>query len=374
MHLETKKAKLAVTLPSLEKMDEASVHKSKLQREEANHGRDRMPNFRNVLGFANLYRASCPDDIAEVLIPTLKQQEKSMDGNSDLELSSSSPDYDAIPHALTESERFLLYDATLWIDLRFSKEIDELKISTLIKHAPGGAFECVAFDDSQGLEQALGNQRAYLGNPVLSSKATDDQRHRFYLHNPHNDPFFSEDSFVKYVCANWVASGDLENAVERNTKMQLIGNAVHRKGLFGLNEAILEHHRLMSIALKAITIHLEQWQEEKEGRPGKVLINCSLGKDRTGNLSVLCQHMIGASEEEILHDYFLSNCIYDVALEQVRKYLDGKVDLSCYANCDKESMRTTLAYLRRKYGSMDGYLDVIGFDESWRQRFVKVAK
>jgi protein-tyrosine phosphatase len=130
----------------------------------------------------------------------------------------------------------------------------------------------------------------------------------------------------------------------------------------------------MSIALKAITIHLEQWQEEKEGRPGKVLIHCTLGKDRTGNLSMLCQHMIGVSDEEILHDYFLSNCIYKVALDKVKKYMDGKVDFSCYADCDKQSMRTTLAYLRMKYGSVDGYLDAIGFDEKWRQRFVKVAK
>jgi hypothetical protein len=38
-------------------------------------------------------------------------------------------------------------------------------------------------------------------------------------------------------------------------------------------------------------------------------------------------------------------------------------------------MIETLDYLRTqdKYGSVTGYLDSIGFDESWRRRFADVA-
>jgi protein tyrosine/serine phosphatase len=130
----------------------------------------------------------------------------------------------------------------------------------------------------------------------------------------------------------------------------------------------------MVIALQAVTVHLEQWGKEKKGRPPRVLISCTLGKDRTGNLSMLCQHMVGASDEDIINEYAQSHCIREVAMEKVKNYLDGKVDLSCYADCDPQTMKKTLSYLREKYGSIDDYLDAIGFSASWRQRFVNVAK
>ncbi|KAG7368681.1 tyrosine phosphatase [Nitzschia inconspicua] len=352
--------------------------------------KDRMPNFRNVYGFTRLYRGSCPDDIADLLMPpTYSDQNSSYvmvdDISEDSDSFASSPSPLSMmmqpeDSSLSESERFLLNDATLWIDMRFRKEVNQSKLHTLLTQAPGGAFEIIHFKDPRGLAKALSTpkqrqRRIYLGsgNPIMDSDDDEEEivNQRFYLHH-HAQELFSEESFMKYVSDNWVTPKQLENAGD--SKMLLLAKTIEDRGLLGMNEAMLEHHEMMSIALQAITIHFEEWQEDQEGRPAKVLVHCTFGKDRTGNLSMLCQHIIGAADEEILWDYFLSQCIRDVALEKVKTYLGGKVDLSSYAECNKEIMRDTLAYLRGKYGSLDGYLDCIGFDHTWRQRFVKVVK
>jgi Tyrosine phosphatase family len=377
MHPETiERQKLALMKPP--SSCETKVVIEQVPKERTNHPQeDRMPNFRNVHGFTRLYRGSCPDDVADLLTHPISSNE---DENDDLHVENSDCSFSTstsfarmlVPQNsnLSESERFLLNEATLWIDMRFDKEVNHTKLQTLLQYAPGGSFESIHFEDPRGLEEALStrHRRIYLGNPSLEDP--DDQR--FYLHH-HGQPLFSEESFMKYVSSNWVPREELESAADKNAFKMLMGKAIQRKGLFGLNEAILEHYELMSIALKAITIHLEEWQEDQEGRPAKILIHCTLGKDRTGNLSMLCQHMIGVDDEAIVQDYFLSHCIREVALEKVNGYLDGKVDLSCYADCDEQTMRDTLAYLRGKYGGLDGYLDAIGFDQDWRQRFVKVA-
>ncbi|KAL3920040.1 MAG: hypothetical protein SGILL_003457 [Bacillariaceae sp.] len=314
---------------------------------EVENQKDRMPNFRKVGCFDSyLYRSSCPDDVSEAL-PTEPQQ--------------SSVEDDLSAQQLSEPEYFLLHDATLWIDMRFAKEIDENKLDSILLNAPGGSFERLTFDDPRGMETAL------------KSMLDESRNRRLYLSHYEN-PLFSEPYFLKYVQTNWVSPEALANCKDKNEQKMLLAKAIVGKGLFGLNEAILECHKLMAIALQAITVHLEQWDEVKEGRPPRVLIHCTLGKDRTGNLSMLCQHMVGATDQEIVDDYARSRCIRDVAMKVVKNYLDGKVDLSCYADCDAHTMRKTLTYLREKYGGIDGYLDAIGFDSLWRQRFVRVTK
>jgi hypothetical protein len=310
---------------------------------------DRMPNFRKVGSFeTHLYRSSCPDHAADIL-PAAQQR---IGVNCNLSLQQ---------QELSDAERFLLHDATLWIDLRFSKEIDLNKVDSILLNAPGGSFERLFYDDPRGIETAM--------------KVTTNQgrNRRIYLSHCDN-PVFSEASFMNYASENWVCPEAMANTKNANEQVMLISKAVESKGLLGLNETILETPKLMVITLQAITVHLEQWGKEKKGRPPRVLISCTLGKDRTGNLSMLCQHMVGASDEDIINEYAQSHCIREVAMEKVKNYLDGKVDLSCYADCDPQTMKKTLSYLREKYGSIDDYLDAIGFSASWRQRFVNVAK
>ena len=48
----------------------------------------------------------------------------------------------------------------------------------------------------------------------------------------------------------------------------------------------------------------------------------------------------------------------------------GKLNKSFFSGSPEIAMISTLAFVREKYGSLHGYLDVIGFDVSCRQRFV----
>ncbi len=43
------------------------------------------------------------------------------------------------------------------------------------------------------------------------------------------------------------------------------------------------------------------------GTEGPKLIHCAGGKDRTGSVVSLLQHLVGVSRDTILHDYMLTN-------------------------------------------------------------------
>jgi len=91
--------------------------------------------------------------------------------------------------------------------------------------------------------------------------------------------------------------------------------------------------------------------------------------------------MIGLSDEEIIADYHLSDAVRkrdegSAAADQfggkVKK--KGRLDRSVFSGAPKEAMVETLAWIRDQYGSINpGYLDSIGFDRQWRDRFVKVV-
>ena len=94
---------------------------------------------------------------------------------------------------------------------------------------------------------------------------------------------------------------------------------------------------------------------------------------------MLCQTILGVSDDEIIADYHLSDVLRkkdegsaaadSFGGEKVRR--KGKLDRSVFSGAPKEAMIETLAWIREQYGSVcPGYLDSIGFDESWRRRFL----
>lgn len=119
-------------------------------------------------------------------------------------------------------------------------------------------------------------------------------------------------------------------------------------------------------ALRAITMNLEQ--------KGKVAINCSQGKDRTGIVVMLLQSALGVSDDKIVADFVESES--SEQSKQGSAAMDAaearmKIDRQVLAGAPPEVMEATLACLRKKYGSVSpGYLDDIGFDESWRSRLL----
>jgi protein tyrosine/serine phosphatase len=147
-------------------------------------------------------------------------------------------------------------------------------------------------------------------------------------------------------------------------------NVLNQKGLVGLNEAILEIGKQeMLQALQAITIFLESSPDDT------VIVHCVQGKDRTGLLAMLCQSILGLSDEAIIEEYHLSESLISrkegsAAAAHVEA---GKIDRQFFTGAPATVMELTLKYLRDKYGSIFSYLDVIGFDAEWRKRLSAMA-
>jgi len=102
-----------------------------------------------------------------------------------------------------------------------------------------------------------------------------------------------------------------------------------------------------------------------------VALYCTAGKDRTGLLSMLILSVIGASDEEIVADYILSDKAYEqindkkamaMALQQT------DVDPDVFLGAKADVMIHIMDFVRLEYGSINGFLDKYGFDESWRTR------
>jgi hypothetical protein len=78
------------------------------------------------------------------------------------------------------------------------------------------------------------------------------------------------------------------------------------------------------------------------------------------------------SEEEMIEEYFKSEVMRDpsvAALKLANK--KGRFDKRKFNGAPREAMIATLVFINGKYGSVcPGYLDAIGFDKPWRDRFV----
>jgi len=93
------------------------------------------------------------------------------------------------------------------------------------------------------------------------------------------------------------------------------------------------------------------------------LIHCSAGKDRTGITIALLLTILGVSEETIVADYSLSNLAHEQIAEimlpelrQVRWVGVSMAKMKPVLLANPSYLRETLAYIRRRYGSIEAYL------------------
>jgi Tyrosine phosphatase family len=115
---------------------------------------------------------------------------------------------------------------------------------------------------------------------------------------------------------------------------------------------------------------------DKKDSPGHplVLFHCQKGKDRTGMLAMLLQHCMGDSESEIIHAYGRSGALLGEdetsSNNMAATSSAGLVDWSYFRGSPESAMRNTLLWIQATYGSMDGYLNSIGFSNSQRRRAI----
>jgi protein-tyrosine phosphatase len=103
-----------------------------------------------------------------------------------------------------------------------------------------------------------------------------------------------------------------------------------------------------------------------------LVFHCSVGKDRTGVLAAMLLAASGVIDEDVIHDYTFSAPFTPAIRERMRS--DPAVspevkelpDFQWEASA--ESMARFLSLLRREYGSVAGYLEAQGADNSLPRR------
>lgn len=133
-------------------------------------------------------------------------------------------------------------------------------------------------------------------------------------------------------------------------------------GLPMLNELILE------MAAKGISYVLNLCADVNRH---PLAFYCTAGKDRTGVVTAIILAACGVEDSAIVEDYAISANVYKEmgdhkAMVGALQQRDLNPDV--FLGAPAEVMVDTLATIRGSYGSIDGYLDYIGFGEDDRER------
>eukprot|EP00127_Corallochytrium_limacisporum_P004182 Clim_evm127s157 gene=Clim_evmTU127s157 len=102
-----------------------------------------------------------------------------------------------------------------------------------------------------------------------------------------------------------------------------------------------------------------------------VLISCAHGKDRTGLVTAMALHILGASKEIIARDYALSTTGLVTWLPAMHKQFLQMGLTDNWVSSEYDTMVSVFDKLERNYGSVDKYLDSIGINNVIRNKFRK---
>jgi hypothetical protein len=339
-----------------------------------------VENFRPVAGTTRLYRCASTDGLAQVgrrFITTTEDEEdddtRSSSSSSSSGLSSVSAASPPTSTAVggTTAELILLRRASLIIDLRSSMERDEAQ-ATLWMNEHG--FRVV---------DAANNAVTETNDDESSLSSNNNHNHKTVL----RIDVQPRDRILDYLTRHWLTPAQqvanaLYTVVDANKQHELRMDTLNERGLPGLYEAILETGGAdLCLTLRRITEHLECTSStttttcDESLLSPVVVFHCVKGKDRTGLVAMLCQSILGLSDEQIIHEYALSEqCLLGINEEKSSVPIEGRFDKRRFAGSPPMAMRDTLNLVQSRYGSVSpGYLDHIGFDQKWRDRFVRVA-
>ncbi len=108
----------------------------------------------------------------------------------------------------------------------------------------------------------------------------------------------------------------------------------------------------------------------KDKKRHPVAFYCTAGKDRTGMIAAIILAALGVPDEDIVEDYSLSANVYaEMGDNQamVGALSQRSLDPKTFLGAPPQVMRDTIKNMRETYGSVEGYLDFIGFDENDRK-------
>ncbi len=122
-------------------------------------------------------------------------------------------------------------------------------------------------------------------------------------------------------------------------------------------------------ALRVITAKLAEGVQP-------VIFHCTNGRDRTGIVAAMMLYMLGASRDEIVHDFMLTNERIDfrIAVENsinaFRKAMGVDIDreiVEMITLVRPHYIDTLFKSFDERYGSPEGYLDHFGIDAAMRE-------
>ena len=95
--------------------------------------------------------------------------------------------------------------------------------------------------------------------------------------------------------------------------------------------------------------------------PYNVVYNCTAGKDRTGVLSALLLMLVQVDEQDIIHDYEVSETFINEGIDKIRALHPGFPETMGFSK--RETMEEFLQKFKNKYGSVENYLHLLGIDD-----------
>ncbi len=109
---------------------------------------------------------------------------------------------------------------------------------------------------------------------------------------------------------------------------------------------------------------------------GPVLIHCAAGKDRTGILAALTHHLAGVSDDDIVHDFLLTNDEgrferRGPVMARVMEELTGRRPtteaIRAALGVEVRYLEKAFAAIKARHGSLDAYLErELGVDDAAR--------
>jgi protein tyrosine/serine phosphatase len=140
---------------------------------------------------------------------------------------------------------------------------------------------------------------------------------------------------------------------------------------------LVTYHRNAPYVPRHIDIYTRYFAALAEGEGG-LLVHCAAGKDRTGLIVALTHTLAGVHQDDIVHDFLLSNDearfdrrapAFANAIEAEHGYRPPLAALKAGMGVEAHYLDGAFAEIRARHGSIDGYLrDVLSVDDAKRER------
>lgn len=105
-----------------------------------------------------------------------------------------------------------------------------------------------------------------------------------------------------------------------------------------------------------------------------VVFHCTAGKDRTGMITAIILSFLGVPDEEIVQDYTLSANVYAEMNDHkamVGALSQRNLNPKTFLGAPPQVMRDTLEAIREDYGSVEGYMEWLGFGPEKQEKLRK---